>query len=113
VQVGKLALQFDQRVAGAGNIAGAAGARAHAGRGLNHGADHLRMLTHAEVVVRAPDHSGARAVGGMPDRVGKTPGDAFEVGEDAVAAFLVQAGKRPGKEMIIGHRAKSASGLAV
>ena len=56
VQVGELALELDQRMIGAGDVAGAAGAGAHAGRGLDHGADHLRVLAHAEVVVGAPDH---------------------------------------------------------
>jgi hypothetical protein len=37
------------------------------------------------------------------DRVGKAPGDPLEIGEHAVAPFLVQAGKRGGKEMIIGR----------
>src|SRR5262249_20770914 len=96
---------------GPGNVAGAAGTGAHAGRGFDHGADHLRVLAHAEIVVRAPDHDRARAVRGMPGRVGKTPGDALEVGKHAVAPFLVQAGKRSRKEMIVGHGAKSPSGF--
>jgi len=37
--------------------------------------------------------------------VGKTPGDALEIGKHAVTLFLVQAGNRGGKEMVIGHRA--------
>src|SRR5262249_4899117 len=89
-----------------GNVARAAGAGAHAGRGFDHGADHLRVLAHADVVVRAPDHDRARAVRGMPGRVGKTPGDALEIGKHAVAPFLLQAGKPSGNETIIGHGAK-------
>ena len=69
------------------------------------------MLTHAEIVVRAPDHDRAGAVLGMQDRMGKTPGDPLEIGEHAIAPFLVQTGKRGGKEMIIGHRAKTLFGL--
>ena len=56
VQVGKLRLQLDQRMVGAGDVARAARARAHARRGLDHRADHLRVLAHAEIVVGAPDH---------------------------------------------------------
>jgi len=41
---GKLALELDQRVIGAGDVTSAAGAGAHAGCGLDHGADHLRVL---------------------------------------------------------------------
>ena len=91
---------------GPGNVARAAGASAHAGRGLDHGANHLRVLTHAEVVVRTPDNDRAWAVRGMPGRMGKSSGDALEIGEHAVAPFLLEAGKRSGKEMIIGHSAK-------
>ena len=69
------------------------------------------MLAHAEVVVRAPDHDGAGADRGMPYCVREAPSDPLEIGKHAVAPFLVQAGKRGGKEMIIGHSAKSPSGL--
>ena len=61
VQVGEFALELDQRMIGAGDVAGAARAGSHPGRGLDHGADHLRMLAHAEIVVGAPDHDLARA----------------------------------------------------
>src|SRR5262249_25626908 len=111
VQLSDFALQLDEGVIGPGNVAGAAGTGAHTGCGFDHGADHLRVLAHAEVIVRAPDHDRARAVWGMPSRMGKAPGDALEIGKHAVAPFLVQAGKRGRKEMIIGHGAKSPSWL--
>jgi hypothetical protein len=38
VQVGELKLELDQRMVGAGNVARAAGARAHAAGGILHGA---------------------------------------------------------------------------
>src|SRR5262249_56657046 len=90
---------------GAGNVAGAACASTHASGGFNHGADHLPMLTHAKVIVRAPDHDLARAVRRMPYCMRETPGDALEIGKHAIAPFGVQAGKRRGKETIIGHGA--------
>ena len=62
VQVGELALELDQRMVGAGDIAGAAGAGAHAGGDVDHGADHLGVLGHAEIIVGAPDHDLARPV---------------------------------------------------
>src|SRR4029077_18252131 len=101
----------DERVIGPGNVARAAGASAHTGRGFDHGADHLRVLAHAEVVVRAPDHDRARAVRRTPGRVGKTPGDALEIGKHAIAPLLLYAGKGGRKEMIIGHGAKPSFGL--
>jgi len=42
------------------------------------------MLSHAEVVVRAPDHGVALALRGVPDRVRKTACDALEISEDPV-----------------------------
>ena len=94
MQLSDFALQLDERVIGPGNVAGAAGTGAHAGRRFDHGADHLRVLAHAEVIVRTPDHDRARAVRRTPGRVGKTPRDALEIGKHTVAPFLVQAGKR-------------------
>src|SRR5262245_12045872 len=76
---------------GAGDVAGAAGAGADPGGGLDHGADHLGMLAHAEIVVGAPDHDIARALRRVPDRMRKTACDTFEVGENTVAALFMQA----------------------
>ncbi len=91
MQVGEFVLELDQRMIGAGNIAGAAGAGAHAGRGLDHGADHLRMLAHAEIVVGAPHDDLARPLRRMPDRVREAAGDALEIRKYAVAALVMQA----------------------
>src|SRR6516225_9096026 len=110
MQLSDFALQLDERVIGPRNVAGAAGTGAHAGRRFDHGADHLRVLAHAEVVVRAPDYDRARTLWRMPRRMRKSPRDALEIGKHAVAPFLLQARKHGGKEMIIGHGAKSPSG---
>jgi hypothetical protein len=103
VQVGEFALEFDERVIGAGNIAGAAGAGSHPRRGLDHGADHFGVLAHAEVVVRAPDHDVARAVWRMPYRVRKASSDAFEIGKDPVAPLVPQAGQSGGEIIPVVH----------
>ncbi len=63
VQVGELALELDERMIGTGNVAGTAGAGAKARRGRDHGADDFRMLPHAEIIVRAPNHDVARPSG--------------------------------------------------
>src|ERR1700740_576846 len=97
---------------GAGNIARAAGAGAHPGGGFDHRADHLRMLAHAKVIVRAPDHDLTRTVRGMPCCVRKATGDALEIRKHTVASFLMQAGKRGGKEMIVGHGQNLRPGFA-
>ena len=103
VQVGQLALEFDQRVIVAGNVAGAAGAGAHPGRGLDHGADHFGMLAHAEIVVRAPDHDVARALRRVPDRVRKPAGDPLEIGKHPITPLAPQPAKRVGKKGAVIH----------
>src|SRR5262245_17554364 len=97
---------------GAGDVAGAAGTSAHTGGGFDHSADHLRILAHAKVIVRTPDHDWMRAIRGMPCCVREPPGDTLEIGKDAVAPLVVQAGKRDGKEMIIDHRAMLSGALS-
>ncbi len=103
VQVGKLALELDERMIIAGDVAGAAGAGAHARRGLDHGADHFGILAHAEIVVRAPDHDVLRSVGRMPYRVRKASGDTLEIGEHPVAPLAVQARQRIGEKAAVIH----------
>ena len=65
VQVGELLLQQHVIVVGARDVAGAAGAGAAAVERLVHRLEHLRMLAHAEIVVRAPDRDLAGAVGAV------------------------------------------------
>ena len=101
MQVGELALELDHRVIVAGDVAGAAGAGAHAGRGLDHGADDFGMLAHAEIVVGAPDHDRLRAVGRMPNGVRKTAGNALKIGEHAVAPLGMQPAQRIGKKAVV------------
>ncbi len=113
VQIGKLALQFDQRMIIAGDIAGAAGAGAHPGRGLDHGADHLRVLAHAQIVVRAPDHDVLRPLRRMPHRMRKPPGDALEIGKYPIAPLVMQPRQRVGEiagviNVRIGRRGSSS-----
>src|SRR6202035_5791423 len=93
-----------QGVMGAGDVAGAAGAGADPGGGLYHGADHLRVLPHAEIVVGAPDHDAASPVRGMPGRVGKPAGDPLEVRENPVAPLVMQAVEGGAEELAVIHR---------
>jgi hypothetical protein len=88
VKVGQLVLKLDQWMTGAGNVARAARADAHADRGFDHGADHLRVLPHGEVVVGTPNHDAARAGRRVPDGAGIAPGDALKIGKDAVAPLV-------------------------
>ncbi len=54
--------KLHDRVVGAGNVAGAAGAGAVGARRGDARLDHLGMAAHAEIVVRAPDGHFARGV---------------------------------------------------
>src|SRR5580658_4893087 len=98
---------------GASNVAGAAGAGAHAGRRLDHGADHLRMLSHAEVIVGAPDHDLFRALRRVPDRTREASGNALEVGKDPVAPLIAQPAKRVSEIFTVIHKAPRETVAAV
>ena len=88
VQIRELSLELHVIVAGTGDIARAAGAGTDGIDRLVHGGDDGRVLTHAEVVVGAPDRNGTRlplaleVLGG-----GVRPAATLQVGEDAVAAL--------------------------
>src|SRR6266508_2155479 len=104
VQVGELALELDQRMIGAGDVAGAAGAGAHAGRGLDHGADHLGVLAHAEIVVGAPYDYVPRPLRRMPDRAREPPGLSFEVGKNPIAPLVLEPAEGVREKHVIIHR---------
>src|SRR5690349_19565114 len=89
---------------GARDITGAAGAGAEPGGGLDHGADHLGVLAHAEIVVRAPDHDIARTLGRMPDGMRKPSGDPLEIGENPVAPLIMEATKGGTEILAVVHR---------
>jgi hypothetical protein len=55
MQVGKLALEQQVNMAGAGDIARAAGAAADCPQCFFHCREDRRVLPHAEIIVRAPD----------------------------------------------------------
>src|SRR5438876_10966234 len=92
------------------DVAGAAGAGAYSGRGLDHGADHLGVLAHSEVVVGAPDHDVARPFWGMPHRMGEPARDPLEVGENPVAPLIMQAVEGGREEPAVIHRKNLGAG---
>ena len=103
MQIGQFLLELHQRMMGAGDVAGAAGAGADAGRGLDHGADHFGVLAHAEIVVGAPDHDIARPVRGMPHRMRKPARDPLEIGENPVTPLIMQAVEGGTEEFAVIH----------
>ena len=105
VQVGELALQQHVLVGGAGDVAGAAGAGAVlVDRGV-HRRDHLRVLAHAEVVVRAPDGDLGGPVADEAAGAREVAAAAGELGEDAVVALLAEGVELAAEQGVVVHRA--------
>ena len=107
MQVGEFGLEPHDRMMGAGDVAGAAGAGAVGARRFDRGFDHVRMEAHAEIIVRAPHGDLARPILfalGTPQRRRKPAGVAFEVGESPVALFRLQAGDRIRKAPLVVHQ---------
>src|SRR5450759_2013865 len=104
MQIGQFLLELYQGVMGARDVAGAAGAGADPGRSLDHGADHFRVLPHAEIVVGAPDHDVARPLRGMPRGVREPARNPLEIGENPVAPLVMQAVEGGTEELAVIHR---------
>ena len=104
VEIGEFRFEVHDGVAVAGDVAGAAGAGAEAPGGFHHGAGHVPVLAHAEIVVGAPDRDGPGPRGAVPDRIGKPAGQSLDIGEDAVAPLGLKTieGRRE-KVLIIHH----------
>src|SRR5216683_265782 len=96
-------LQLDQGMIGPGNVSRAAGAGAEASCRRHHGPDHLRVLAHPEIIVRAPDHHLAPTIRRVPDGVRETTSDALKIREDAIALLIPQPAQGGGKKRIIVH----------
>ena len=89
---------------GACAVAGAAGAGADAGRGLDHRSDYFRMLAHAEIIVGAPDDDVARAFRRMPHRMREATGDPFQIGKNPIPSFVMEAGEGGTEKLAVIHR---------
>ena len=77
----------------AGDVAGAAGTGSEAPGGFHHGARHVPVLAHAKIIVGAPDGDGPFAGGAMPDCLGKTAGEALDIGENAIAPLILEGSR--------------------
>src|SRR5258708_15942516 len=101
MQVGELGLQLYQRPICTRNVARSARARTHRAGGGTHRFDYLRMLAHAEIVVRAPDNDIPRAAWAVPERMRELSRFALQVGEDAITALTFQGINRRLKASVI------------
>ena len=89
-QAAKLGLKIDVIVRRSRDIARAARPRPNARDRVGHGGENFRMLSHAEVVVRAPDGDLPTSRGVRCKRSRKRPGMARIYGEIAIPAFELQ-----------------------
>ena len=107
VQVGEFGLELDDRIVGAGNVAGAAGPGAMRARRADRGLDHVGVAAHAEIVVRAPHGHFARITlraRRAPLRHWEPARLALEIGEGAVAPLRLEARDRLLEAPVIIHR---------
>src|SRR5436309_14525044 len=97
---------------GTRDVAGAAGACADPCGGLDHGADHLGVLAHAEIVVGTPDHDVALALWRVPDRMREPARDPLEIGKNPIPPLLVQGTEGALEKLGVIHRKTWKAGLA-
>ena len=90
-------------VIGAGYIARAARTCPATIQRFMHGVEHIRVLTHAKVVIGTPDgHFPAHALV-MARRARELPAAPFKIGEDPIAAFAPQAIKLTLEKLLVIH----------
>ena len=90
MQVGQFPFEQNVEMVRSGNIAGAARAGAATVNRVVHGPQHVRMLTHAQIVVGAPDRYFARHTVLASRCSREISGMTLDIGEHPVAAFPVQ-----------------------
>ena len=91
VQIGKLALQDDVIVVGAGDVARAAGTGTTFVDRLVHCLGHDLALSHAEIVVGAPHGDVVLPLRSMPHGGRKGAALALQLGEHPVVALFAQS----------------------
>ena len=108
VQIGKLMLELDMVMRVAADVARAAGAGADIVQRLFHRRDHLGMLAHREVIVRAPhgDRLGPVMMGEAA-RIGERALVAQDVDEHAIAAFGMKPVDRLVENLVVVQRTRS------
>src|SRR5205814_1212348 len=94
VQIGKLGLEQDVIVIGAGNIAGATRTRPDLVQRLMHGGKHFRVLAHAEIIVGTPDRDFTLTVPPTMQGPRESPPDPANIGEFAITALVAHLAER-------------------
>src|SRR5258708_1276246 len=91
MQVRKLGLQLHQSTVRTRDVARPAPARTHLASVASHRFDYLRVVAHAEIVVRAPYNDIPLPARAVPKRVGELSSFALQVSENAIAALTFQS----------------------
>src|ERR1700694_3182655 len=73
------------------DVAGTARPRSQTACRVDHRLDHHCVLTHAEIVVRAPDRYSPGAAARMPHGARQPAGDSLKIDKRPVPLFLLQA----------------------
>src|SRR5260221_11773970 len=112
--IGQSAFQEDMLLSGPGDIARPTGAGTIAHQGRLHGTEHGRMLSHAEIVVRAPNGDFMRRCirPFAPESAREPAGLSFKIGEDAIATFRPQLAQPILKKLLKIHHSRPDSGRA-
>ena len=110
VQVGQFLFQLGVQVGRARDVAGAAGADAHARPCFGKSGQHVLVLGLAKIIVGTPhDDVRGRTVGMMACRVGEVPGMPLQMGEHAVAALTLHLVDGVLEYLFIVHRVFSCA----
>ena len=103
MQVSELMLQHHMAVVRAGDVAGPASTGTEPVQSLVHGGDHRGMLSHAQIVVRAPHRNGSLATRPVMRGMREIPSMPFQIREDAVVALSPEAIELFAKQRLIVH----------
>ena len=104
VPVGQLALELDVIMGVAANIAGSARSRTDIMQSFFHRRDHIGMLAHRQIIVRAPDGYRLRTVVMRETaRIGKGTLVSQYVYKDPIAAFCMEPVNRLRKYLVVVH----------
>ena len=94
MQIRQFLLELDMIMRGPGNVACSTRSRTRNVDRFVHGLQDGRVLTHAEIVIRAPDGDRARSTVGELRGLGKVATGPDDVGEDAIAPLAAKLRKR-------------------
>ena len=103
MQCRQIAFKQNMFVVGAGDIARTTRTCAAAIQCFMHGIQHIRVLTHAKIVIRTPHRYLTTNTLVMACGAREFATASFQIGKDAVSAFTAKAIKLPLEEFLVIH----------